>query len=99
MKFYAEKMVKTLDSIYCDSCGKSCTKGTDSNPTMDHEYAEIIATWGYFSNQDGTQYDIQICETCFDEVIDFLKKKRKRILGQFKYPYDVDSLEGKSYIP
>ena len=90
MKTYKKKLTKVVDQILCDCCGTSCTK------QCDHEYAELSATWGYCSNQDGTQYDIQICETCFNEVIDFLKKKRKRILGAFEYPYKQDPLEGKS---
>lgn len=99
MKTYKKKTVKVTDKIYCDSCGDCCSKGTDNNPVLDHEYAELSATWGYFSDQDGMQYDIQICETCFNEVIDFLKKKRKRVLGCFNYPYEYDPLKGKSYFP
>ena len=96
MKTYKKKLVKTTDKIYCDSCGQDCTV---TEPVDEYEYAELSATWGYFSNQDGLQYDIQICETCFNEVIDFLKKKRKRVLGPFNYPYKEDPLEGKSYFP
>lgn len=93
MKTFKKKTVKVLDKIYCDSCGENCSKH------IDHEYAELIATWGYCSNQDGTQYDIQICETCFTEVLNFIKNKRRRVLGSFNYPYDTDPLEGKSYFP
>lgn len=93
MKTFKKKTVKVTDKIYCDSCGENCSKD------IGHEYAELSATWGYCSNQDGLQYDIQICESCFNEVIDFLQKKRKRILSSFKYPYKQDPLEGKSYFP
>lgn len=93
MKTFKKKTVKVLDKIYCDSCGENCSKD------IDHEYAELSATWGYCSNQDGTQYDIQICENCFNEVLESLKKKRKKFLGPFKYPYSNDPLEGKSYFP
>lgn len=93
MKTYKKKTIKTVDKILCDCCGEFCTK------QCDHEYAELSATWGYDSHQDGMQYDIQICEHCFNEVIDFLKKKRKKALGPFNYPYDQDPLEGRSYFP
>ena len=93
MKTYKKKTVKVTDKIYCDSCGEDCSKD------IDHEYAELSATWGYCSKQDGLQYDIQICESCFNEVIDLLKKKRKTILGPLNYPYDNDPLTGKSYFP
>lgn len=96
MKTYKKKLTKVTDKIYCDSCGQDCTV---TDPVDEYEYAELSATWGYFSNQDGLQYDIQICETCFNEVVDFLKKKRKRVLGTFNYPYQEDPLEGKSYFP
>lgn len=96
MKTHKTKAIKTVDQIYCDCCGKDCTI---TEPVDEHEYAEISATWGYFSDQDGKHFDIQICETCFNETIDFLKNKRKKILGPFKYPHEYDPLEGKSYFP
>lgn len=96
MKTYKKKLTKVVDKILCDSCGEDCTI---TEPAVEHEYAELSATWGYFSDQDGAQYDIQICESCFNEVIDFLKKKRKQTLGPFKYPYKQDPLEGRSYFP
>lgn len=98
MKTYKKKTVKVTDKIYCDSCGECCTKGTESNPSIDHEYATIEATWGYWSNQDGTQYYIEICENCFNEILESIKKKRKKTLGPFKYPYEYDPLEGKSWL-
>ena len=91
MKFFREKTVKVLDTIYCDACGKNCSI---IEPTHEHEYAKIEATWGYFSEQDGTRYDIEICESCFNEVLDFLKKKRRKVLGCFNYPYEKDPLKG-----
>lgn len=93
MKTTKTKTVKVTDKIYCDGCGECCSK------QCDHEYAELSATWGYDSNQDGTQYDIQICENCFNETIEFLKKKRQRNLGCFDYPFDQDPLMGRSYFP
>lgn len=96
MKTYKKVLKKDIDKIYCDACGKSCTI---TEPVDEHEYATLAATWGYFSNQDGQYFDIQICESCFNEVLNFIKKKRKRNLGCFKYPYETDPLEGKSYIP
>lgn len=96
MKLYTEKTIKAIDSIYCDGCGKTCTI---TEPVHEHEYATLEATWGYFSNQDGTQYNIELCETCFDEVLELIKKKRKKVLGPFNYPYDKDPLDGECYFP
>lgn len=91
MKIYKKKTVKVVDQILCDCCGQSCSN------EYDHEFAAIEAKWGYWAKQDGTVYDIQICETCFTEVLDFIKDKRRKILGPVKYPYDADPLEGRCY--
>jgi hypothetical protein len=96
MKNYKKKLTKVVDNIYCDGCGESCTT---TEPVVEHEYGELSATWGYFSNQDGTQYDIQLCEKCFNEIVDILKSKRKKTLGPFNYPHKYDPLEGRSYFP
>ena len=100
MKTYKKKTVEVVDQILCDCCGQSCTKEfPTTKPSFDHEYAELNATWGYCSNQDGIQYDIQICETCFTEVLNFIKDKRRKVLGPFNFPYEKDPLEGKCYFP
>lgn len=85
-------MKKITDRIYCDCCDECCTI---TDPVHEHEYATIDATWGYFSNQDGTYYEIELCENCFNEVIGLLKEKRRKI-GK---PIKSDALEGKSYFP
>lgn len=96
MKTYKKKLTKVVDQILCDCCGQSCTI---EEPCKEYEYATIEATWGYFSNQDGTEYNIEICEHCFNEVLECMKKIRKRILGPLKYPHDQDPLLGRSYFP
>jgi hypothetical protein len=45
------------------------------------------------------QYDIQICETCFTEVLDFIKDKRRKVLEPFNFPHEKDPLEGRCYFP
>lgn len=100
MKTYKKKTVEVVDQILCDCCGQSCTKEfPTTKPSFDHEYASIEATWGYLSNQDGIQYDIQICETCFTEVLNFIKDKRRKVLEPFNFPHEKDPLEGRRYFP
>lgn len=93
MKTYKKKKVKTVDQIYCDSCGSNCTKDQ-----LGHEYGVLEANWGYCSKQDGTNYEIHLCENCFMEIVEYIKKKRKKTLGCFVYPYDYDPLDGKNYL-
>lgn len=94
MRTYKQKLVKTTDDVLCDVCGKSTTKFSYVGP----DFATIDATWGYGSIDDGVQYEIHMCEECFVEVLDFIKTKRKNILGPFNYPHKYDPLDGKSYL-
>lgn len=94
MKTYKKKTVKVIDNVYCDVCDSNCSK----DEQLGYEYGVLEANWGYCSKQDGTGYEIHLCETCFMEVVDILKKKRKSVLGCFNYPYQDDPLNGKNYL-
>ena len=96
MRTYKTKPKKVVDEILCDVCGASCTI---TEPVDEHEYAELSATWGYFSNQDGKQFNIDLCEKCFNNVLFYIKNSRREILGPCKYPYENDPLEGSCYFP
>lgn len=87
MKTHKKEYKQVIDKIYCDMCGLCCTDDNFGN-----EYATIEASWGYGSSKDGSKFDIQLCEKCFDDVLELIKKKRKSYLGPFKYPYDKDPL-------
>lgn len=94
MKTYKEEVKKVLDDVLCDCCGQS----TNTIDLVGPSWAELNATWGYGCINDGIQYDIELCENCFLSIIDFIKTKRKNILGPFNYPYDHDPLDGKNYL-
>lgn len=90
MKTYKKEYKQVLDKIYCDMCGLCCTDDNFGN-----EVATLEASWGYCSSKDGSKFDIQLCERCFDDVLEWIKKKRKSYLGVFKYPYEKDPLNGE----
>lgn len=94
MKTYKEKIRRVIDDVHCDVCGKSTTHNINVGP----DYATLESCWGYGSNHDGTKYNIEFCESCFFDVLNFIKEKRKHILGPFNYPYDQDPLHGINYI-
>lgn len=94
MKTFKEKTIKVVDDVRCDSCGASTTNNIISGP----DYATLEGCWGYGSKNDGTKYDIELCENCFFEVLDFIKDNRRKILGPFNYPHDHDPLEGTEYL-
>ncbi len=72
MKTFKEAVGKKLDKIFCDVCGSNCMK----EDAHDNEYATLSATWGYDSNKDLTRHDIDLCESCFDKTVQFLKQIR-----------------------
>jgi hypothetical protein len=94
MKTFKEKKIRTVDDIHCDVCGKSTTNTTNVGP----DYATLESCWGYGSKNDGTKYNIELCETCFFEVLNFINDKRRKILGPFNFPYDTDPLKGVEYL-
>jgi hypothetical protein len=93
MKTFKEKIIKAVEDINCDICGKSTTNYADIGP----DYATLESCWGYGSKNDGTKYSIELCESCFFEVLNFIKDKRRNILGPFNYPYEDDPLNGVEY--
>ena len=90
MRTYKTEPKKVVDKIYCDACGEDCSK------SIDHEYAELTASWGYCSKQDGMQYNIEMCENCFDEVLTFIKQIRS--ITPRNYPHKYNPLDGKAYL-
>lgn len=93
MRTYKEEIRKVTDDVICDCCGQSTT-----TMNMGPSWAELSATWGYGCVNDGMQYDIDLCENCFTDVIGFIKNSRKKILGPFNYPHKHDPLDGKAYL-
>ena len=89
LRTYKTVKRKVEDKVICDVCGKTCT-----NDYYEKEYATVEACWGYGSKQDGSKFDIQLCENCFGDMLGWMTKKRKEYLGPFNYPYDVDPFRG-----
>lgn len=94
MKTFKEQLRRVVDDVCCDTCGKSTTINTNIGP----DYATLESCWGYGSYHDGSKYNIDLCETCFFDVINFIKEKRRKVLGPFNYPYANDPLEGVEYL-
>lgn len=90
MRTFKEEIRKVLSDVSCDICGKSTTNYPDVGP----DYATLESCWGYGSQKDGSKYEVHLCESCFNDVINLLKETRKRILGPFSYPYEIDPLDG-----
>tara|TARA_Y100000034_G_scaffold121644_2_gene166134 strand:+ start:816 stop:1121 length:306 start_codon:yes stop_codon:yes gene_type:complete len=50
--------------VVCDICKKS----TRDQGDMNFEYAELAATWGFYSKKDCEQHNCHMCETCYDKI-------------------------------
>ncbi len=94
MRTFKKKTIKVVDEVHCDACGKRTT----NDPNVGPDYGTLESCWGYGSTNDGSKYNIDLCETCFFEVLTFLKEKRRKVLGPFNFPYDQDPLDGTMYL-
>ena len=67
--------------IYCNRCGRQL-KGTDGTPV--EEGLHVEKSWGYFSGKDGEIHSFDLCESCYDLLVqDFQiprEKKEQKIL-------------------
>ena len=94
MRTFKEKTIQVVEDVRCDACDKSTTNYIDIGP----DYATLESCWGYGSSNDGSKYNIDLCETCFFDVINFIKEQRRKVLGPFTYPHNEDPLDGQTYI-
>jgi hypothetical protein len=81
---------KSSPQIFCDICGTDCRK------EMDNESAALTAIWGWDSKKDGDKYHIDLCESCFDKTIAFLKSIRT--INPVE-KCNLDALEARIYLP
>lgn len=52
--------------IYCNKCGRAICM---EEAVEKVDYLKIEKNWGYFSNKDGICQRINICEECYDELV------------------------------
>ena len=69
---HKKAITKVIDYVICDSCGQNC-KG---NSNYESEYATLRANWGYWSDSDGQNYELHLCEHCFYDVLGHIKAKK-----------------------
>lgn len=83
MKHFKEVQTFQVMSVTCDVCNCDCTKSFST------ECANISADWGYESDNDGDNYDFDLCESCFLKMVDHLKT----------FAVNPDRLNPKSILP
>lgn len=63
-----KQKIAVIDEVYCNKC---------SNCITESDHVHIDHTWGFHSNQDGTRYELDLCESCFKGIIKRFKIKPK----------------------
>lgn len=69
MQKLKKEMVETtvIEDVICDFCKVSCKK------EMNIEAAYLTTSWGYESKKDMDHRQYEICEGCFDKIIEHFK--------------------------
>lgn len=58
---------ETLDKMYCNKCGKEIQ--IENDIIKEGTYTGDT-TWGYFSHKDGEKHQFDLCEGCYDSLIE-----------------------------
>lgn len=67
MRIYTINMEKKIELVKCNKCGKEIF--TENGIIKEGAFfAETL--WGYFSNKDGEKHSFDLCEKCYDELVD-----------------------------
>lgn len=68
MRRYQEKKkeIKEVQKIVCNKCGKEIAV---SNGCEQSGVFSVDHTWGYFSEKDGERHCFDLCEKCYDELL------------------------------
>lgn len=77
MRKYKNKDNNELSKVCCNKCGK---KMKVKNGIIMEGNFSVEYNWGYFSNKDCERHIIDLCEECYDNIIE-----------EFKIPVDVDA--------
>lgn len=64
MRIYEEKTIK---EICCNQCGR---KMKVENGIVKEGSFSIDYPWGYFSQKDGMQHAFDLCEACYDAMVE-----------------------------
>ena len=66
MRQYELKERKEISKIICNQCGKEIlvSNGHEGEGVFHAEHQ-----WGYFSEKDGERHTFDLCEACYDKLI------------------------------
>lgn len=59
-----------LKAVLCNGCGRRIAH---SGNIITSGALSFRADWGYFSNKDGEQHSFDLCEHCYDRIVETFK--------------------------
>ena len=66
MRKYTNQKHEELEEICCNRCGKKIRL---ENGMLEEGIFHGKVTWGYFSEKDMEQHEFDLCEACYDKMI------------------------------
>lgn len=58
--------MRKAKKVFCNKCGQSfCVK----KDIIQEGIFEVEYEWGYFSEKDGEIHSFDLCESCYDELV------------------------------
>lgn len=67
MRIYQEEQRLRLEKVCCNRCGRELTI---RNGHLMEGCLEASPSFGYFSEKDGLTYHFDLCEACFDTLLE-----------------------------
>ena len=82
-------MQKNKDNLNIHKCCNVCGRELSILPSGEQEETLTVEkSWGYFSNKDGISQKVNICEECYDHMVEdektIMRKKEENILNKLK---------------
>lgn len=66
MRFYQDKEKEILKKVLCNCCGRELEI---SGHYVTEGVLHVCKDWGFFSTKDLTRHEFDVCEECYDKMI------------------------------
>lgn len=66
MRLYLDEKNKILQKIVCNQCGRELKL---QNGIVQEGVFHGEARWGYFSEKDGEHHSFDLCESCYEKLM------------------------------
>ena len=77
MKKTAKRLVEVVVDVTCDACGTSVVpewhRAHSESLDSFKEFGVLKASFGYGSNQDGDSFHFDLCEACFEQLVETIE--------------------------